>query len=219
MAELVKIAQGKNYIIYRNGADGPKLIKLENIRFSYPHFGEQRQDERDDGSTALSWGGVAMLPKATHVEAKDAFVKILEEIQTHEKVRIEPQYKCIKNGDDKEDEAMHGHWLISFSTQGKRRPPARDKTGQVIETPGEIDDIFYGGAWGHVLLRPWYFSGRSKKSPKTYPKRLLSGYEGVQFVRDDKPFGSARVDDTGVWTSADDGDGMGGSTSSDDDGL
>lgn len=210
MAELIKLSQGKNFIVYRNGSDGPKLIKIEGVRFSYPHFGEVREDEDDSGNVKRSWGGVAMLPKSTHAAAKQAFDAILDELQVANKVRIPTEYRCLKNGDEKDDEAMHGHWLISFANQGKRRPAARDKTGGVIESAEEIDEVFYGGCWGHVLLRPWYFNGQARGSKKPLPKRLSCGYEGVQFVRDDEPFGNGRIDDTSVWGSADNsgGDGL-----------
>lgn len=223
MASLEKVKSGKNYIVYTS--DGQKLIKIENVRFSYPYFGKQREDDQDDGEKKLSWGGVAMLPKSTHVEAKEAFVEIMNEIlaaQPNDKggkgIKIEPQYKCIKNGDDKDDETMHGHWLISFSEAGKRRPAARDVNGGLIVEEAEIDAKFYGGCWGSVLLRPWFFNGKSKKSTKTFPKRICSGFTGVQFLKDDTPFGNARIDDTEAWGSAE-GASSGGNDAMDDDGL
>lgn len=213
MASLEKLKEGKNFIVYKSGDQ--KLIKIENIRFSYPHFGEQREDESDTGGTKKSWGGVAMLPKSTHVEAKDAFVAIMNELMAANEVKVPPEYRCIKNGDDKDDELMHGHWLISFS-DSKVRPSARDERGGLIEGSAAIDEKFYGGCWGSVLLRPWYFNGKAKNSTKTYPKRICCGFTGVQFLKDDKPFGTGRIDDTEAWGASGGGDdSMGG----DDDGL
>jgi hypothetical protein len=140
-----------------------------------------------------------MLPKATHVAAKDAFVELMNKLMTANEVKIPPEYRCIKNGDDKDDENMHGHWLISFSEAGKNRPGARNVKGELIEGAEAIDDKFYGGCWGSVLLRPWYFNGKAKNSTKTYPKRICCGYNGVQFLKDDEPFGNGRVDDTDAW--------------------
>lgn len=224
MASLEKVKSGKNFIIYKSGDQ--TLIKIENVRFSYPFFGKKREDEDEQGNKKESWGGVAMLPKSTHVEAKDAFVQIMNDIlanQPNDKggkgVKIEPQYKCIKNGDDKEDETMHGHWLISFS-ESKTRPAARDVNGGLIVDEVEIDSKFYGGCWGSVLLRPWYFNGKSKNSTKTYPKRICSGFTGVQFLKEDKPFGMGRIDDSEAWGSAGSDDSSGsGDGMDDDDGL
>jgi len=197
MASLEKIKQGTNFIVYKNGDQ--KLIKIENIRFSYPHFGEAREEEREDGSKKRAWQGVAMLPKSTHVAAKDAFVEIMRELEAANEVRVPPEYKCIKNGDDKDDELMHDHWLISFSESGKNRPSARNQKGEIIADIKVVDDKFYGGCWGSVLLRPWYFNGTAKNSTKKYPKRICCGYNGVQFLRDDEPFGNGRIDDTEAW--------------------
>ena len=52
MASLETIKRGENFIIYKNGDQ--KLIKIENVRFSYPHFGRHsfsaaiRKGERPD---------------------------------------------------------------------------------------------------------------------------------------------------------------------------
>lgn len=197
MAHMELIQSGKNFKIYKAGEQ--KLIKIENVRFSYPHFGEAREEEREDGSKKKAWQGVAMLPKATHGAAKEAFAKLLHELMDANKVKIPSEYRCLKDGDEKEDEAMNGHWLISFSESGKHRPSARTVRNEVIGEAVEVDNLFYGGCWGSVMLRPWYFSGKAKNSTKTYPKRICCGYSGVQFLRDDKPFGTGRVDDSDAW--------------------
>lgn len=211
MASLEKLKSGPNFIVYQSGEQ--KLIKIENIRFSYPHFGHKRVDEGDDGNTKESWGGVAMLPKATHVAAKDAFMELVNELQTANKVKIPPEYRCIKNGDDKDDELMHGHWLISFS-DSRVRPAIRDQKAGLMTDMDAIDEKFYGGCWGSVLLRPWYFNGTAKSSKKTFPKRICSGFTGAQFLKDDKPFGNGRIDDSDAWGD----ESKGGNDGMDDDG-
>lgn len=207
MASLEKVKSGPNFIVYKSGDQ--KLIKIENIRFSYPHFGHKRVDEGDDGSKKESWGGVAMLPKATHVAAKDAFVEIMNELMKANDAKIAPEYRCIKNGDDKEDELMAGHWLISFS-DSKVRPAIRDQKAGLMTDADAIDEKFYGGCWGSILLRPWYFNGKAKTSSKSFPKRICCGFTGAQFLKDDKPFGNGRIDDSDAWgdESSKGGDGM-----------
>jgi len=212
MAQMELVKRGPNFIIYK--AVEQKLIKIEGVRFSYPHFGEAREEESEDGHKKKAWQGVAMLPKKTHAAAKEAFSKLMEEVATAAKAKVPPsEYRCLKDGDEKEDENMADHWIISFSESGKRRPGARTVRNELIETAEEIDEVFYGGCWGSVLLRPWYFNGKAKSSSKTYPKRICCGYNGVQFLRDDTPFGQGRVDDTDAW-----GDESSGSGGGDDDG-
>lgn len=221
MAALQEVRKGKNFVIYTDGRE--KLIKLMNVRLSYPHFGAKRT-ERDEqtGKERSTWNGVAMLPKTTHADAKDAFDSITSEIkaaQTNEKtgkkgVMVPSEYMCIKDGDEKDDEAMHGHWLVTFS-DSNRRPAIRDQRGELILDEAAIDDKFYGGCYGNVLVRPWYFNGKAKNDSKTYPKRICCGFVGAQFVKDGEPFGSGRIDDSDAWGAVEgsDDDGM------DDDGL
>ena len=220
-----KVEEGKNYAIYREGDQ--ELIMLKNIRLSFPHFGTKSQSDNDDGTTSESWNGVAMLPKKTHDAAKIAFVKVMNKVIEGKKddkgnpVKVESANKCIKNGDEKEQAEYADHWIISFS-DSNRRPAIRDKAGNIIFEVEKIDNAFYGGCWANVMLRPWYFNGKSKRKPdKTYPKRICCGFTGAQFVRDDTPFGAGRIDDSNAWGAVeDDGDdGLGGSQSisSDDD--
>lgn len=230
MAALKSVKKGKNFEVFEDER-GEKLIRLDNVRVSYPSFGTQKEQEDDNGGKTKSWGGVAMLPKSTHVEAKDAFMAILNSIMEREKVKIPSEFRCIKNGDERDKEEYADHWVINFSDK-KRRPAVRDEHGRLMIDPerahdheyiegaiSAIDEKLYGGCWISVLLRPWYFGGKSKASPKTFPKRLCCGFTGVKFVKDDKPFGNGRIDDSDAWGEPSGGDdGMGGG-SDDDDGL
>lgn len=216
MAALKKIGEGKNYVLYEDDR-GNKLIRIDKIRFSYPFIGTPGEDENDDGQKTKKWRNVGMLPKATHVDAKNAVKAIIEELMKKNDVKVPGDRWFLTNGDDKEDENMHGHWLISAS-DGRIRPSARDAKGSLIRIEAEdggiddkatiakIDETFYGGCWGGMLIRPWYFDGKSKKSNKTLPKRIVAGLTAVQFWKDDKPFGSGRIDDSDAWESQDDGD-------------
>lgn len=206
MAALQKLKTGKNFVVYTDGQQ--KLIKIRG-RISYPAFGEKKKSvDQNSGKTRENWGGVLMLPKATHKEAYEEMSKIIEEIKANslnEKtgkkgVMIDPANLCLKDGDHKEDEQMHGHWLITFS-DSNRQPGIRDSRGDLMLDIQAIDNKFYGGCWVEVMLRPWYFNGKAKNDANTYPKRISCGFTGAQFVKDDEPFGSGRIDDSDAWGS------------------
>jgi Protein of unknown function (DUF2815) len=229
---LQSVKKGKNFEVFTDGKQD--LIRIDNVRVSFPAFGEKKEDENEDGTKRYSWQATPMLSKDTHVEAKDAFMEICRKLKEHNKgtdgkpVKIAPEYMCIKDGDTKERAEYEGHWIIS-SSESKRRPAVRNEHGQLMIDPermhdpeyvsqaiAAIDDTFYGGCYISVMLRPWYFSGTAKGKTKTYPKRICCGLVGAKFVRKGEPFGSGRIDDTGAWgdDSSDAGDdGM------DDDGL
>lgn len=202
MSSLTKTGSGKNYVTYKD-AKGVEFIKLERVRASYPFVGTPSDDEDDNGNKSTSYRITGMLPKATHLDAKNALKQIIERILKANEAKVPLDKWCLSNGNDKEDESMHEHWLVSCSEK-VRRPTARDQKGDVIDDVSKIDDKFYGGCWVSLLIRPWYFNGKSKKSTKTFPKRISAGLQAVQFIRDDTPFGQGRVDDTDVWDSVDD---------------
>lgn len=212
MSALTETSRGKNFVIYKDGK-GVEFIKIEKVRLSYPFIGTPSDDEDDNGNKSTSYRITAMLPKETHLEAKNALKAMIERILKANEAKVPVDKWCLSNGDDKESEEMAGHWLVSASDKN-RRPTARDQKGQVIDDIAKIDDKFYGGCWGNVLVRPWYFNGKSAKSTKTYPKRISCGLQAVQFYKDDTPFGQGRVDDSDVWGATDDADegddGMGG---------
>ena len=219
MAQLEQVKKGPNFILYKQKGGDDFLIKLENVRLSYPHFGNMQEQENERGEKERSWGGVAMLPKSTHAEAKAAFAEILKGLLAKNDAKVDPANRCIKDGDDKEDENMAGHWLITFKEKdATRRPGIRDQQGNLYHDSNgnidnnKIDQVFYGGCWGSVLLRPWFFAGKAKNSTKTFPKRLCCGFTGAQFVKDDKPFGTGRIDDDDAWGAVEGassgGDGM-----------
>ena len=206
MSALETVKKVKNAVLMKD-AGGQFFIRLDNVRLSYPFVGTPAEDENDNGEKSKKWRVVAMLPKGTHAEAKDLCKEIIQKLMKDNDAKVPTDKWFLTNGDDKEDENMQGHWLVSAS-DGKIRPRCRDRKGQVIDDIEKIDEIFYGGVWASVLIRPWFFAGKSKSSTKTFPKRVSAGLSGVMFAKDDKPFGSGRIDDTDAWggLASEDGD-------------
>ncbi|MCB1865154.1 MAG: DUF2815 family protein [Chromatiales bacterium] len=218
MSNLTVVKKVENAVLYTDSSGG-RVIRLDNVRLSYPFLGTPSEDESDDGDKKLSWRVQGMLPKATHVAAKDICKEVIQKLCATNEVKIPQAQWFLSNGDDKEAEEMHGHFLVSASDM-KVRPRCRDRKGVVIDDIAKIDDLFYGGCWGSILIRPWYFNGKRKNSAKIYPKRIVAGLNSVMFLRDDKPFGQGRIDDSECWddlASGDDGYDSGGFD--DDDGL
>lgn len=206
-----------NAILYTNG-----MIKIENVRFSYPHLDKPyagKGGDDDSKKAKPKYGIVGMLPKKTHVEAKNLIVEAMNDLlKQNDNATVSSDKKFCRNGDDHEKaDTYGGHWIVS--AREERRPSVRNKRGELIADPEKIADMIYGGCWGHILIRPWYQDG--KKFGAGYGKRLNAGLVGVQFIRDDKPFGEGRIDDSEAWGNEDDGDGPSGDNDGmdDDDGL
>lgn len=220
MAALKEIKRVKNAIMFQDEASGVKTILLQNVRLSFPFVGKPGVDENETGEKKESWRLMAMLPKATHEEAKNLVKELILELMTKNEVKVPKENWCLTDGDsdkysEKKYEDMHGHFLVS-AKDGQRRPTVRNQKAEVVDDIAKIDNMIYGGCWAHVMIRPWYFNGTTKNSKKTYPKRMLAGLNSLQFVKDDKPFGQGRIDDSDVYSSV---DGAGNGMDDDDDGI
>jgi len=196
MAERKVVKKVKNAVLYSDGC-----IKIENIRVSYPHLDKPyagNQNGNDDNNQAEpKYGLVALLPKSTHVEAKDLCLEVIKGIQDDNDIKIAKDKKFIRDGDDSDKVENEGCYTIS--AREARRPSVRNKNA-VPMTEREIQDKIYGGCWGSVLIRPWLQDNK-------YGKRINASLIAFQFLRDDEPFGEGRVDDDGVFDSSEDGDG------------
>lgn len=205
--ERTVVKKVTNAVLYSDGS-----IRIDNVRASYPHLEKAFESEGDDGNKKLSFSIDGMMPKSTHMAAKDLIKGEINALMTKNDAKVATTNWFLKNGDDSDKPEYEGMFIVKSADS--RRPSVRNRNGAVM-SEREIADIIYGGCWVNILLRPWYFNGKAKNG-KTYPKRILANLLAVQFVRDDEQFGEGRIDDEGVFDPIDnDGsDGM-----DDDDGL
>lgn len=206
MAQLTTVKRVKNAVLMKDEKDNLH-IRIDGVRFSYPHIGHPGDPMDGSDNPQKKYGVVLMLPKATHLEAKNLVKEVIQDIVKKNKATVPVAMWCLLDGDEKEDENMKGHWLIN--TSESRRPKARDNRGEIMDDLDEIDKTFYGGVWGHALIRPWYFAGKAKNG-KNYPKRVPSGLTGVFFYKNDTPFGAGAIDDDDAWGNVPTDDGSDG---------
>lgn len=196
MSALIVETRGKNFVIYTNGT-----IRVDNVRFSYPHVDKPWKKESDKG--VAKYGLVGLMPKETHEEAKVAIAKIMKKLANEAKITVASDKKFLRDGDanagmdddddDKGENTYAGMYFIS--ARETNRPTLRDKTGKKLDPVDDAEkilELFYGGAWGHMLIRPWVQNNE-------HGKRINAGLVGAMFVKDDKAFGQGRIDDSGAW--------------------
>jgi hypothetical protein len=228
MAALKEIKRVKNAVLLVD-AGGVEFVRIDNLRLSYPAYGAAKEETDDNGAKVIlpngkaktAWGGIGLGAKATHTEAKDLVKEVFMRLLAANPGAKVPQSQwAMKDGDHEDIQSKNGaeinagHWMFSHK-DSTRRPPVRDAKGDLVLEVDKIDEMFYGGCWADLLVRPWYFNGKPKGSTKDVPKRLLLGINGVKFRKDDTPFGNGVVNEEDVWdTSGDDS----GSSSMDDDG-
>ena len=215
MATLEIAKRVKNGILYTNG-----MIKIENVRFSYPHLDKPYAGKNPKPTDKPKYGIVGMLSKETHVAVKDLVVERIAELLKEAKLsKLPPKDKFLRNGDDEKEDAYDGHWIVS--AREDRKPAVRNRRGELVTDERDIADLIEGGYWGHLLVRPWF-------QDNDFGQKVNAGLVGVQHIKDDETFGEGRIDDTDAWADEsgdDEDDGMGSSSkkkakpAEDDDGL
>lgn len=211
--KLTPETRGQNFVVYAEG-----YIRIDGVRLSFPHIAHPQIRESDEtdaqgNPVELSdYNLVAILSKDTHAAARKALVdmnnKLLKEKADNQgKVpAVSQERRYLKDGDAVDEGGNRLHrpeyenaWFINAANQ--RRPTARDGRGGKIEDLSVIEETFPSGIIANILVRPWFFDGKSKRNPKkTFPTRLSCGLEAVQFAKDDGVrFGAERPNDDDVW--------------------
>lgn len=174
-------------------------ILLIGGRLSYPHVATAQKNVAEDGTETFSFNTTVLLPKTTHTPAKEECVKLMNKLMAGKKFKIPASKKFIKNGDALDDDGerlmgpeCEGMWVVS--AREANRPKLRSNkndptTGKPARlTPEQAANMFYGGCYGNVLIRPWLMENK-------YGKRLNAGLSAVQFLKDGEPFGQRLRDD------------------------
>jgi hypothetical protein len=188
--ERTVIKRVKNAVLYSDGT-----IRLENVRASYPHLLEPYAGEDEDGKKQEpAYSIVGLMPKATHSAAKEICKARIEEMLREQKVKAIPaDKKFIRDGDLAAKAEFEG--MFSISARERRAPalrvPSKQKVqkGTTVSIGGrerKAEEVFYGGCWVNILIRPWWQNNK-------FGKRVNAGLVAVQFVKDDEAFGEGRI--------------------------
>lgn len=192
----------KNAALLSNG-----LIRVSNVRLSYPHLDKPYKKEGDQGTA--KYGVVGLLPKDTHKAAKKLIDKAIADMMKENKVKaLAGDKKFLRDGDESDKDEHEGHWTIS--AREERRPILKelDSDGDlVLVEPEDAREVFYGGCWGSLLIRPWFQNNK-------FGKRVNAGLSAVTKKADDEAFGEGRISEDDVDEAMDDDDDFDGPTRS-----
>lgn len=179
-------------VLYSDG-----LIRIDGVRFSYPHL---RKPYAGDGDGEAKFGVVGLLPKKGNDAAKKLIDGRIEELMKENKVKaLASDKKFLRDGDESDKEDHNGYWTIS--ARETRKPPLRNARGETVE-PDDIDELFQPGFWGSILIRPWFQNNN-------YGKRVNAGLSSAQMICVDETFGEGRISDEDlddIYDSYDDDD-------------
>lgn len=184
----------KNAILYDDGC-----ILISNVRLSYPHLKKPYKGDGDQGEA--KYGVVGLLPKDTHKAAKKLIEERIDELLKENKVKaLASDKKFLRDGDESGKDENEGCWTVS--ARETKRPILRQKTDDDPKEPVEredADEVFYGGCWGSILVRPWYQDNK-------FGKRVNAGLTAVRKTRDDEAFGEGRISEEEVDEAFDEDD-------------
>jgi hypothetical protein len=183
--EVTILKKVKNGVLYSDGT-----IRIERVRLSYPHVGHAHamKDPKTGEMGKPLFSVTCLLNKTEHAEVVRELItpnnKRLMEENKCEKVKADAKF--IRDGDGElvDSEVAIGHFTVSC--RETRRPIVMDRKGELV-TADQAGEMFYGGCWGHVIIRPWY------QESADYGKRLNCGFASVRFWKDDEQFGEGRI--------------------------
>lgn len=193
MPALIVDKKVKNGILYKGEPGKQVTMRVDNVRFSYPHIGKPWAKNPEKETAAYSV--VGMLPKDTHADVIKLIRQQIKEICEANDVRLKPSLLALKDGDsENNDKAEYeGHWYLS--TRETKNPPTAKKAenGKLRNlTNDEAEKVFYGGCYGSILFRLWF-------QDNDWGKRVNGGLLGVVFTADGESFGEGRIDDSDAY--------------------
>lgn len=197
--------KGKNFILYTNG-----YMKILNCRVSFPHLAEKHVPKEGKPS----YGVTGMMPKATHVEAKDAIIAQIQKALAAKEIKAGPKNWFLYDADKRNDQNIEegeeevraeylGNYIFS-AKDTKIRPKVYTARGVLVQDKDEIEELIYGGCYCHIMIQPWAYHNKDVGK-----KGCSSSLIGIQFVEAGESFGTSRVDDSDEWGDETDGSGAG----------
>lgn len=154
-------------------------IKLQNVRLIFPSIFQKSTFDGEEGK----FQGTFLVSKEdskTHQEILKA-IEVVKKEYKDPSIKIKENMIFLKDGDDDENENLHGHWVIKASN--KTRPTALDRDKSQLD---ESDNKIYSGVYVNAIISPWVQDNR-------YGKRINATLLGVQFVKDGDRLGGSQV--------------------------
>lgn len=165
-----------------------KKIHLKNVRISFPSIFQKETFEGKETKYAATF----LIPKSDVKTKKIIDAAIADAMADAKVAKVSSDRRCIQDGDDSDYDSNHGCWSIKASSNKRPTVIDRDKTQLTQE-----DEKIYGGCRVNAIIDIWVQNN-------SYGKRVNANLYGVQFVKDDEPFGMGAIDVTDEFDDIDD---------------
>ncbi len=170
----------------------PLIIKLENVRLSFPSLHQKSamkgKDPEKDGAYKASFLLNKKDNAAVIKRIKDA-VALLVKDEFGGKA-LEPQNVCLKEASTKEYDGYDADHMVLSATNSKQKPGLVDNQLNEI-SQGDAGDP-YPGCYVNATVRLYAQNGKSFKPDPTWGKKINATLRNVQvLLRNGKPYGEA----------------------------
>lgn len=169
----------------------PAIIKLENVRLSFPHlFTAHAMEEGQEPKFSATF----LMDTTVHAKTIELIEKTIERLALDEFKKKTPFKSCLRDGNDKAELDGYGDGVMFINAARKTRPPVVNRDPNVAIT--EADGIIYAGCWVNANVRLWVQNNK-------WGKRVNAELRAVQFVKDGESFGAGNVKAEDEFTSLD----------------
>ena len=156
-------------------------IIIPNARLSFPSL---YKTEVFNGEDTGKYACTLLIPKDAKVI--ETINGAIAKLQTENKVKIQADKICLKDGDYIDYNGYADHFSIKATNKRRIQLVARDGKTPLVEA----DNVFYSGCYVNAVITLWLQNN-------SYGKRINANLLGLQFAGDGEAFGEgAPVDVT-----------------------
>lgn len=166
----------------QQGQKDPTIIKLNNVRLSYPNlFVAKAQEEGKEPEFSACF----LLDKKQHA----GLIKQLEQVRDRValdffKKKVPLKHALLRDGNEKDGKEGYGDEVMFISARNKKRPVVVDRDLTPLTTN---DPKPYAGCYVNATVRLFAYDH------KTGGKGVSASLRAVQFVKDGESFGAGPV--------------------------
>lgn len=167
-------------------APDPLVIKLSNVRLSYPVLDEKKTFRTGEGKPA--WSATFLLDKKANAADIKKLQTVIAGVTKDEFAgkALPPDRVCLKDGSLKEDTDGYGDGVMFVAARNEKTRPGVVDRNLAQLTAGD-PHFPYAGCYVNATIRLWAQGGKSFKSE--FGKRINATLRNVQFLKDGEPFG------------------------------
>lgn len=171
----------------------PAIIKLENVRLSFPHlFQPHAMEEGQEKKFSATF----LLDCERHAALIEKIEKTIDRLALDYFKKKVPFKRCLRDGNEKTELEGYGDGTMFLSAARKTRPAVVDRN---VSPVTEEDGIFYAGCYVNATVRLWVQDNK-------WGKRVNAELRAVQFVKDGDSFGAAPVNAENEFEAVSDAD-------------